>query len=80
LINNTFIFRGLACSIALLFAIGILLQQQNQQLRETNNKLLLQNDSVLSVNLKLQKDILVLKRGLDSAKPEKQQLTSRWRK
>jgi hypothetical protein len=62
----------------LLLAIGILLQQQNKQLKESNNKLLLQNDSVLSVNLKLQKDIMVLRRGLDSFKaPEKQQLTSR---
>jgi len=78
LINNAFIFRGLSCCIALLFAIGILLQQQNRQLKEANNKLLLQNDSVLSVNLKLQKDVMILKRGLDSFKtPEKQQLTSR---
>jgi hypothetical protein len=78
LINNAFIFRGLTLCVALLFAIGILLQQQNKRLREANNKLLLQNDSVLSVNLKLQRDINLLKRGLDSSKvPVNQQLTSR---
>jgi hypothetical protein len=55
------------------------LQQKNKQLTEFNNKLLLQNDSVLSVNLQLQKDIHSLKHDLDSLfhnYPEKQQLTS----
>ncbi|MCS3797653.1 hypothetical protein [Niastella sp. OAS944] len=53
---------------------------KNKQLTETNNKLLLQNDSVLSVNLQLQKDINFLKHDLDSlvrTTPERQQLTAR---
>ncbi|HEY1202593.1 MAG TPA: hypothetical protein VGE79_16505 [Niastella sp.] len=42
--------------------------------------MLLQNDSVLSVNLQLQKDINFLKHDLDSlvrTTPERQQLTAR---
>jgi hypothetical protein len=63
-----------------LFAAGVLMHRKNKQLTEVNNKLLLLNDSVLSVNLQLQKDIISLKHGLDSMErsgPEKQQLTSR---
>jgi hypothetical protein len=62
-----------------LFAIGVLLHQKNKRLTEANNRLLLQNDSVLSVNLQLQKEILTLKQGLDSMeqKGPEQQLTSR---
>jgi len=62
-----------------LFTAGVLLHHKNKQLTEVNNKLLLLNDSVLSVNLQLQKDIISLKHGLDSLGhiPEKQQLTRR---
>jgi len=78
--SNAFIFRGLSCCIVLLFAAGVLLHHKNKQLTEVNNKLLLLNDSVLSVNLQLQKDVISLKHGLDSMghnTPEKQQLTRR---
>jgi hypothetical protein len=75
-----FIFRGLAIGVFILVALSLLLHQKNKQLTEHNNKLLLQNDSVLSVNLQLQKDLNFLKHDLDSivrSYPEKQQLTAR---
>lgn len=77
--RSVFIVRSLAASAIVLVLIAIVLQQKNKQLNEFNNKLLLQNDSVLSVNLQLQKDINFLKHDLDSLLhnyPEKIQLTS----
>jgi hypothetical protein len=74
-----FIFRSLAIGVIVLLAFALLQHQRNKQLTDTNNKLLLQNDSVLSVNLQLQKDINFLKHDLDSlvrTNPEKQ-LTAR---
>jgi uncharacterized membrane protein YciS (DUF1049 family) len=79
-LNQTvFIFRGLTIGVIILLVIAIVLHRNNKQLTEFNNKLLLQNDSVLSVNLQLQKDIIFLKHDLDSLihiYPEKQQLTA----
>jgi hypothetical protein len=75
-----FIFRSLAIGVIVLLSFALLQHRKNKQLTETNNKLLLQNDSVLSVNLQLQKDINFLKHDLDSLvrnNPEKQQLTAR---
>jgi len=60
--------------------VAFLLQHKNKQLVERNSLLLLQNDSVLSVNLKLQKDMLHLQRGIDSmvhTPIDKQRLTRR---
>jgi hypothetical protein len=77
--RSVFIFRSVAAGTIVLGLVAFLLQQKNKQLNEFNNKLLLQNDSVLSVNLQLQKDINFLKHDLDSLVhnyPEKQQLTS----
>lgn len=74
------IFRGLAIGIIVLVALSLLLHQKNKQLTESNNKLLLQNDSVLSVNLQLQKDLNFLKHDLDSlvrSNPDKEQLSAR---
>ena len=73
-----FIFRGLAIGLTLMLIIAFVLHRKNKQLTESNNNLLLQNDSVLSVNLQLQKDINFLKHDLDSLihNPEKQQLTA----
>lgn len=74
-----FIFRTLAIGVIVLLAFSFFQHRKNKQLTETNNKLLLQNDSVLSVNLQLQKDINYLKHDLDSLvrnTPEKQQLTA----
>lgn len=75
-----FIFRTLTIGVIVLLAFSFFQHRKNKQLTETNNKLLLQNDSVLSVNLQLQKDINFLKHDLDSLvrnTPEKQQLTAR---
>jgi len=75
-----FIFRSLGIGVVVLLALSFLLHRKNKQLTESNNKLLLQNDSVLSVNLQLQKDINFLKHDLDSlvrSSPEKEQLTAR---
>ena len=75
-----FIFRTLTIGVIALLAFSFIQHRRNKQLTETNNKLLLQNDSVLSVNLQLQKDINFLKHDLDSLvrnTPEKQQLTAR---
>ena len=58
-----------------MLVIAFVLQRKNKQLTEFNNKLLLQNDSVLSVNLKLQHDLKSMKHDLDSVThndPEKQ--------
>ena len=59
--------RGLMVTVVLLLIAGFILQQKNMRLTEANSKLLLQNDSVLSVNLQLQKDLLHIQRGVDSA-------------
>jgi hypothetical protein len=66
LIRSVIIFRSLAIGVFILVVIALVLQQKNKQLIAFNNKLLLQNDSVLSVNLQLQKDINFLKHDLDS--------------
>ena len=73
------IYRSLAIGVIVLLAFAFFQHRKNKQLTDTNNKLLLQNDSVLSVNLQLQKDINFLKHDLDSlvrSTPEKQQLTA----
>lgn len=73
------IFRCLAIGVTFLLVIAFVLHRKNKLLTESNNKLLLQNDSVLSVNLQLQKDINFLKHDLDSlinSYPDKQQLTA----
>lgn len=75
-----FIYRSLAIGVIVLLSFAFFQHRKNKQLTDTNNKLLLQNDSVLSVNLQLQKDINFLKHDLDSlvrTTPEKQQLTAR---
>ncbi|HEX6426994.1 MAG TPA: hypothetical protein VF008_04880 [Niastella sp.] len=64
--RSVIIFRSLAVGVIFLLVIALVLQQKNKQLTAFNNKLLLQNDSVLSVNLQLQKDINFLKHDLDS--------------
>jgi hypothetical protein len=78
--QSVIIYRSLAIGVIVLLAFALLQHRRNKQLTDTNNKLLLQNDSVLSVNLQLQKDINFLKHDLDSlvrTTPEKQQLTAR---
>jgi len=77
--QTAFIFRSLAAGAIILMVVAFILHRKNEKLTESNNKLLLQNDSVLSVNLQLQKDINFLKHDLDSlvhSYPEKQQLTA----
>jgi hypothetical protein len=72
--QSIFIFRGLSIVGFILLVIAFGLHRKNEQLTNFNNKLLLQNDSVLSVNLQLQKDIDFLKHDLDSLvhTPERQ--------
>lgn len=60
------IFRSLVVGVTILVVIALVLHQKNNQLTNFNNQLLLQNDSVLSVNLQLQRDINYLKQDLDS--------------
>jgi hypothetical protein len=77
--RSVFIFRSLVTGTVILGVLAIVLLLRNKHLTEFNDKLLLQNDSVLSVNLQLQKDINFLKHDLDSLThntPEKQQLTA----
>lgn len=77
--RSVFIFRSSVTGAIILGVLALVLLLKNKQLTEFNNKLLLQNDSVLSVNLQLQKDINFLKHDLDSIVhnyPEKQQLTA----
>lgn len=78
--QSVFLYRSLAIGVIILSALSLFMHRRNKVLTESNNKLLLQNDSVLSVNLQLQKDINFLKHDLDSIAritPEKQQLTAR---
>ena len=77
--QTVYVFRSLAIGGIVFLVIALRLHRKNEQLTESNNKLMLQNDSVLSVNLQLQKDINYLKHHLDSFVhnvPEKQQLTA----
>jgi hypothetical protein len=79
LTQPVYIFRGLAIGAITLVVVALVQHRKNKQLAEYNDKLLLLNDSVLSVNLQLQKDINFLKHDLDSLvrnQPEKQQLTA----
>lgn len=55
----------LLCVILLIIA-GIILKQRNEQLVQKNNVLILENDSILSVNILLQKKINNLHHTLDS--------------
>jgi len=78
-LNQSVFIRWLAAGAIVLVLLAFVLQQKNKQLTEFNNKLLLQNDSVLSVNLQLQKDVHCLKHNLDSLLhnyPDKMQLTT----
>jgi hypothetical protein len=73
--QSVFFFRSLAIGAIVLLIAAFVLQQRNKQLTAFNNKLLLQNDSVLSVNLQLQQDLKSMKHDLDSIThnyPEKQ--------
>ena len=55
----------LLCLVLLIIA-GISLQQRNVKLSTRNNKLVLLNDSILSVNLELSKEVSKLQHLLDS--------------
>ncbi|THU37150.1 hypothetical protein FAM09_19565 [Niastella caeni] len=77
--QHVIIFRGLTMGVIILLVIAFVQHRRNKQLTESNNQLLLQNDSVLSVNLQLQRDINFLKHDLDSLanSDAEKQLTSR---
>lgn len=55
----------LLCLVLVIIA-GISLRQRNSKLITRNNRLVLQNDSILSVNLQLSKEISKLQCVLDS--------------
>lgn len=58
----------LCCIIALLVA-GAMLKQKNVALEAKNKRLMLQNDSILSVNIELEKHFSKLQKTLDSLRP-----------
>lgn len=58
----------LCCIVALLVA-GAMLKQKNIVLASKNKRMMLQNDSILSVNIELEKQLSKLKRSLDSCRP-----------
>ena len=58
----------LCCIIALLIA-GAMLKQKNVELASKNKRLMLQNDSILSVNIALEKQLAKLQKSLDSLRP-----------
>jgi hypothetical protein len=64
--RSVFIFRSQTVGVIIFLVLALVLHQKNNKLTNFNNKLLLQNDSVLSVNLQLQRDINFLKHDLDS--------------
>ena len=65
--NNRLLYRWTPIAILVLFIVtGIALKQRNNKLATANNTLVLQNDSILSVNLQLTKEVSKLQRLLDS--------------
>jgi TM2 domain-containing membrane protein YozV len=65
--NNQLLYRWTPVVIFVLFIVtGIILKQRNNKLATANNTLVLQNDSILSVNLQLTKEVSKLQRLLDS--------------
>ena len=52
--------------LVLVIVAGVSLRQRNSKLVTRNNRLILQNDSILSVNLQLSKEISKLQCVLDS--------------
>jgi hypothetical protein len=65
--KNQLLFRWvpLLCLVLVVIA-GVGLGQKNSRLVTKNNTLILQNDSILSVNLRLSKEISKLQSLLDS--------------
>jgi hypothetical protein len=65
--NNQLLYRWIPLLILVLFIVtGITLKHRNNKLAIVNNTLVLQNDSILSVNLQLTKEVSKLQRLLDS--------------
>ena len=65
--NNQLLYRWIPLVVILVFVVtGITLKQKNTTLASTNNALVLQNDSILAVNIKLSKEVFKLQRMLDS--------------
>ena len=58
----------LCCIIALLVA-GAMLKQKNVELAAKHKRLMLQNDSILSVNIVLEKQLAKLQKSIDSLRP-----------
>lgn len=58
----------LGCIIALLVAGGML-KKKSVELASRNKRLTLQVDSILSVNIELEKQLAKLQRSLDSLRP-----------
>lgn len=57
--------------VLMLITAGIGLKQRNAYLHKQNNELLLRNDSILSVNLQLEKEMADVKRKLDSVNKQR---------
>jgi hypothetical protein len=65
--NNQPLYRWITLTVLMLLVIaGIALKQKNNTLSSKNNILVLQNDSILSVNIQLSKELSKLQRLLDS--------------
>jgi hypothetical protein len=65
--NNQPLYRWITLTVLMLLVIaGIALKQRNNTLSSKNNILVLQNDSILSVNIQLSKELSKLQRLLDS--------------
>jgi len=65
--SNQLLYRWIPLVLIILFVVtGVSLKQKNTKLATANNKLVLQNDSILSVNQQLSKEVTKLQRMLDS--------------
>jgi hypothetical protein len=68
-------------TVVTLIIAAVYLKQQNDHLVKENRHLILQNDSVLSVNLEMGKNIAAMRQLLDSLQPialQKQPFAGKW--
>ncbi|WEK37230.1 MAG: hypothetical protein P0Y53_06935 [Candidatus Pseudobacter hemicellulosilyticus] len=65
--NKRWLFQGIPLILIIgLIVAGFYLTRKNEQCNKQNNGLLLQNDSILSVNIMLKKEVARMQTAIDS--------------